>query len=104
MRVHIRSTGYGRESDIYFVEERHNREAIMYWRDGIWVCESIDEGSSLVMPPTFQLTDAALVDLRDALQPSGVQADAELVRRLQLEETRVDKMLQSVLTIAERRI
>lgn len=94
--------------NVYFYEQTPSGTFVYYTgqeENGtvFWRREHVAEGT-VMTAPTLQISRDMLEALQEALSPLTVKADEELVRRLRLEEGRVDKMMDLLGSVVERRL
>lgn len=96
MKVYIQERSFGSVFDVYFVQDGPVQRIVRpeYVQDGevVWIETEVPEGVADIAP-SFRMTRAMLDALKEALRDNVVTVDEEMIRRLKLEESRVDRML-----------
>lgn len=96
MKVHIEPRDFGRVYDVYFVTgvpggERLIRPVSIDNGDVQWSTEPLPEGT--VAAASMRISRDMYDALKEAMRETKVTVDDEMLRRLKLEESRVDRMM-----------
>lgn len=96
MKVYIREQNFGQFFDIFFINDGPGRNTIIRphaveGTEVTWLEEEV--GEYVLVDPSMRINRAMLDALKEALRDNVVTVDEEMIRRLKLEEGRVDRML-----------
>jgi len=109
MDVFVVDRDLGRWVDLYFVSDYPDGtrevvypESITENGEIVWRRRDTDPGEE-VARPTMTLTARMFKALAEACAPKTLRADEELVRRLRLEEGRVEKLMDVIIGQVDKR-